>query len=339
VFRDEFQFETEIVGLNHRSKPQLQMDRSLITFIEEYDGPQNLLIVFYAGSSVRYQSTRRLELLPSLSSLTDRGAFTGGQINWYKTEDMLRSDEVDGDVLAILDTPYASNNEVGHIFNEENNYKGGDERTSRRFQLMAACDETTSGAENQSFTRALIDGMMRLLKDDSCPSFSTQKLHQSIEKVSARSGTTSLIWSLLPNKDHIFLAPLEFSATRRSKARLRGRGYLKLGLEIRDASLEEPQIEYLAGALSALLDKELIGLRRIDWLGFEPRKEALMSFTEHLSLRKSAAHQWKRIVAKKKQEAMDQREYTLRKEWRGTKEALGLESKPPTSPPSDTCAG
>ena len=316
MFYDEFHFETDIVELDHRSKPQHQMDRSLITFIEKYDGPQNLLIVFYAGCSVRYQSTRRLELLPSLHSSTDRISFTGGQINWFKTEDMLRSDEVDGDVLAILDTPYASKNETGHISNKENDYKGGEDRTSRRFQLMAACDGTISKAGDRSFTRALIDGMMDFLKHDSCPSFSTQKLHQSMEMVSGRSGITSLVWSLLPNKDHISLAPLKPTATPLDKARSRGRGYLKIGLEIRDASLEHPQVDYLARALSALLDREMIGLRRIDWLGFEPRKEALMSFTEHLSLRKRAAHQWKRFVAKKKQEAireqeaMDQREHT-----------------------------
>ncbi|KAI4910454.1 hypothetical protein J4E90_007890 [Alternaria incomplexa] len=109
VFRERFHFETDVVELNYQSKPQRQMDRIVTTFVETHDQPHNLLIVYYTGHATHYKNAGRLELLPSAEPSAAGGSPTSGQINWYKTEDFLCSDEVDGDVLAILDTEYASN--------------------------------------------------------------------------------------------------------------------------------------------------------------------------------------------------------------------------------------
>ncbi|KAH6868841.1 hypothetical protein BKA58DRAFT_317477 [Alternaria rosae] len=302
VFRERFHFKTDVVELNHRSKPQHQMDRVLTTFVETYDHPGNLLIVFYTGHSAHYKNAGRLEFLPSLESSTARGTSSGGQINWYKTEDYLCSDEIDGDVLAILDTEYASNGNIRRVSNDESSSNYRDQGTARCFQLINSCDLMPPGPE--SFTRILIDGLKELHEHNGDSAFSTQDLHQCVEM--RRPGTSSKMWSLLPNKRHILLTPTVQSGagTRvpQQHRRRPGRGYLKLGLEIRDASLEQEQVDYLVRVLLSSLDKPLIGLRGIDWLGFERREKELISFSENLSLKLRVFETWKRLVARRKED-------------------------------------
>jgi len=299
VLRERFHFKADVVEFNHGTKPQHQMDRALTTFFETYDRPHNLLIVFYAGCSAHYTNTGRLEFLPSLESSTARGTSTGGQINWYKTEDYLCSDEIDGDVLAILDATYASNGNKGHVYEDVSNSGYRDQEPTRRFQLFNSCDQMPPGPK--SFTRILIDGLKELHERNGDCAFSTQDLHQCIEI--RQPGTSSKIWSLLPDKRHILLRPMVPSGpdTRVAQQHRRrpGRGYLKLGLEIRDASLEQEQVDYLAKVLSRALDKQLIGLRGIDWLGFE-RREKVISFSDNSSLILRVFRIWQRFVARRK---------------------------------------
>jgi len=300
VFRDRFHFETDVAELSHRSKPQHQMDRVLTTFVENHDHPHNLLIVYYTGHAVHYKNAGRLEFLPSLESSTARGTSTSGQINWYKTEDYLRSDEIDGDVLAILDATYASNGNTGHVPEDVSNSNYRDQETTRRFQLMNGCGQIPPG--RLSFTRRLIDGLKELHERTNNSAFSTQDLHQCIEM--RPPGTSPELWSLLPDKRHIPLTPmvqLGLDARVPQQHRKRpGRGYLKLGLEIRDASLEQEQVDYLAKVLSRALDKQFIGLRGIDWLGFERREKEFISFSENLALKLRVIGKWKRLIAKRK---------------------------------------
>ncbi|KAI4649772.1 uncharacterized protein J4E79_009617 [Alternaria viburni] len=210
---------------------------------------------------------------------------TSVEINWYKTEDYLRSDEIDGDVLAILDATYASNGNTGHVPEDVSNSNYRDQETTRRFQLMNGCGQIPPG--RLSFTRRLIDGLKELHERTNNSAFSTQDLHQCIEM--RPPGTSPELWSLLPDKRHIPLTPmvqLGLDARVPQQHRKRpGRGYLKLGLEIRDASLEQEQVDYLAKVLSRALDKQFIGLRGIDWLGFERREKEFISFSENLALK------------------------------------------------------
>ena len=251
------------------------MDRVVTTFVETHDQPHNLLIVYYTGHAIHYKNAGRLEFLPSSEPPAAGGTSTSGQINWYKTEDFLCSDEVDGDVLAILDTEYVSNGDVRHVSNDEGHSNYKDQGTARQFQLISSRDNPAPGSE--SLTRALIDGLKELHEQNGHSAFSTQDLHESIRMNPIRSGISSKIWSLLPNKHHILLTPIarsEHHASESQQHRRRpGRGYLKLGLELEDSSLNQYQIDRLASILSSSLDDQFIGLRGIDWLGFERREE------------------------------------------------------------------
>jgi len=251
------------------------MDRIVTTFVETHDQPHNLLIVYYTGHATHYKNAGRLELLPSAEPSAAGGSPTSGQINWYKTEDFLCSDEVDGDVLAILDTEYASNGDVRHVSNDKSDSNHDDQGTARLFQLISSCNKPALGSE--SLTRELIDGLNELREENGHSAFSTQDLHHCMEMNPIRYGISSKMWSLLPNKRHILLTPIgqpEHDASEFQQHRRRpGRGYLKLGLELRDSSLNQDQIDHLASILSSSLDDQSIGLRGIDWLGFERRLE------------------------------------------------------------------
>jgi len=300
VFRERFHFETEVVELNHRSKPQRQMDRVVTTFVETYDQPRNLLFVYYTGQAIQYKNAGRLEFLPSLDPSKAGGNSTSGQINWYKTEEFLCSDEVDGDVLAILDTTYASKGDTDHISEDVSNSNYRDQKTTRRFQLINSCDQIPPGPE--SFTRMLIDSLKELHEHDDDSTFSTQDVYQRIEM--RRPGSSSELRCLLPDKRHILLTPMVQSGLDTSVPqqhhRRPGRGYLKLGFEIRDASLEEGQVDYLAKVLSGVLVNQFIGLRGIDFLGFERRGNISLFDIVFLKLR--VARNWKRLVARRKAE-------------------------------------
>ena len=251
----------------------------MTTFVETYDQPHTLLIVYYAGHAIHYKNAGRLELLPS-SEPSAAGTSTSGQINWYKTEDFLCSDEVDGDVLAILDTTYATNSDTRHVSNDEGDSNYRDRETTRRFELISSCDRIVPGSE--SLTRALIDGLKELHEQNGHSSFSTQDLYRCIAMNPIRSSISSKMWALLPNKRNILLTPIAQSENDTSvlqqHRRRPGRGYLNLGFELRDASFNQDQIDRLVSILSPSLDDQSIGLRGIDWLGFERRENGSSRF-------------------------------------------------------------
>lgn len=243
----------------------------MTTFVETHDQPHNLLIVYYTGHAIHYKDAGRLEFVPSSDPSAAGGSTTSGQINWYKTEDFLCSDEVDGDVLAILDTTYAINGDIRHVSNEESDSNHKDQGTARRFQLISSCERPAPGSG--SLTRALIDGLKELWERDENSGYSTQDLHQCIEINPIRSGISSKMWSLLSNKRHIFLTPIaqpkNDGAVLEQQRRRPGQGYLKLGFALKDPSLNKDQIDRLASILWSSLDVQSIGLSGIDWLGFE----------------------------------------------------------------------
>jgi len=256
------------------------MDRIVTTFVETHDQPHNLLIVYYTGHAIHYKDAGRLEFVPSSDPSAAGGSTTSGQINWYKTEDFLCSDEVDGDVLAILDTTYARNDDIRHVSKKGSDSNHKDQGTARRFELISSCDKPAPGFE--SLTRALIDGLKELWEFNEKYGYSTQDLHRCIAMNPMRSGISSKMWTLLPNKRHILLTPIvqsEHDASEYQQHRRRpGRGYLKLGLELEDSSLNQDQIDRLASILSSSLDVQSIGLRGIDWLGFESREKGFSRF-------------------------------------------------------------
>ncbi|KAF2129890.1 hypothetical protein P153DRAFT_366394 [Dothidotthia symphoricarpi CBS 119687] len=317
VFRNVYHFDTETVELNVKSKPQHQLNRHISEFIENHDGPHNLLIVYYTGHGQYREDSKFLELTASINPIKGKGLSKDARANWNKAEEKLRADEVEGDVLTILDTCYSSNL-----------VKSGNQDT-RKFELLSACgfDQTTAAPGNLSFTRALIDALKDLANVYVDRPFSTFRLNQCILQDKRRHDTPSALWFRLSNEQHILLAPLRPEKEHaRQKAGLlhTPRGFLTLRFALRDESLDREQIESLTKNLSkafntkSLNGKGLIRLRRIDWLGIKP---ASITHFERVALVMFVITQWKKVVLK-------------RREQKGTQEGVGMEIKTAKPPPT-----
>ncbi|KAF2868967.1 hypothetical protein BDV95DRAFT_578018 [Massariosphaeria phaeospora] len=296
VFRDRFHFYTETVELNLSSKPQHQLNRYLTAFVETHDGPNTLLIVYYTGHGVFREDHKHLELTASLTPASKKGFSKDARANWSKAEEILRSEDVEGDVLTILDTCYSSN--VA---------KSGKEDT-RTFELLSACsiDGTTAAPGNNSFTRALIDALYELSKEYVDRSFTTFHLNQRILLDPRRHDTPSQLWFRLQNNErHIRLAPLKPEKDHGAKMFAPPRGYLNLRFALRDEYLNREQIEFLTRNLAkAFNNKALVGLRRIDWLGMKPARSTHFG---RAALAMVAVAQWKKFLNKKQEERLSQR--------------------------------
>jgi hypothetical protein len=298
VFRDRFNFQTKTVELNLSSKPQHQMNRYLSEFVEEHDGPNNLLIIYYTGHGVFREDRGHLDLTASLAPTTERGFNKVAQCNWNKAEDILRSEDVECDILTILDTCYASN--LAKSGKEEN----------RVMELLSACaiDQTTAAGQN-SFTRALVDALRELLDDSGGRPISTFQLNQRILLDKRRHDTPSQLWYRLQHSDrHILLAPLKLQDNLEPQSPTLPqlpRGYLTLRFALRDESLNKEQIEYLTSNLAKAFNKKaMVGLRRVDWVGIKP---ARTTHFERAALATYVIKKWRNILKKKHEERQSKR--------------------------------
>lgn len=79
------------------------------SFIETNDGPNNLLIVYYSGHGVYKDLEHYLELRGTLHRGRGGGISQDAHANWNKVEEILRSEDVEADILTIIDACYASN--------------------------------------------------------------------------------------------------------------------------------------------------------------------------------------------------------------------------------------
>ncbi|KAF2501299.1 hypothetical protein BU16DRAFT_555792 [Lophium mytilinum] len=295
LFRNSFHYNTRIVELNVAKKPQHQLNRHISTFVEDCDGENNLMIVYYTGHGVYREHERYLELTASTKLSVKRGLNIAAQANWDKAEEALRDENVDGDVLTILDTCFSSNLT-----------KSGREDT-RTYELLSACglDGTTARPGENSFTRALIDSMKELLVEFPDRSFTTFHLNQRIILHPNRRDTPSLLWDRLRHHErHIRLCPLKPESDQTRKRRPPPGGYLTLRFAIRDEKLNSEQIQLLTRHLSeAFNNKAMIGVRSIDWMGIKP---ARVRHFRRAALALQACQQWKKMVKRRRLQRMQQ---------------------------------
>jgi len=194
---------TTIVELNVPDKAQHQLNRALATFVESYDGPRRLLIVYYCGHSAYDEGG--LMLVPSrISDFRHRNI----RCNWSKADAILRDDYVEGDVLVIMDTYFpASAARAG----APRSSTIEDGKNDRKYELLAASgeDDSTSSGTN-SFTCSLIDASKALVDEYAGSPFTTFHLNQRINVDPRRRNTLSRLISLSrPQERHILLCPLK----------------------------------------------------------------------------------------------------------------------------------
>ncbi|UPX14577.1 uncharacterized protein EKO05_0005055 [Ascochyta rabiei] len=299
VFREQFHFHTETVELNVASKPQLQLHRRISTFAAENDGPNSLMIVYYTGNGVYRELENYLQLFASIVPVMG-GGLKDAHVNWQKAEKILRSEDIDADVLTILDTCYASNSMHNRSSGGNGYSEGKSTNSSRRMELLSACpiDQTTASPGPWSFTRALIDTLRDLVRERGDKSFSTFYLNQRICMDVRRHETPSHLWRLLPNDQSISLAPIGTSECLRASSPPLAQ--LKLSFGLRDQSLNEKQVEFLAHCLTkALQNQTVVSVRKIDWLRLEPTP--LFQF-ERWTVIIIALLRWKKAVLTKRGE-------------------------------------
>lgn len=260
------------------------------------------MIIYYTGHGVYNDDKKYLELTASINPALGKGFTRDARCNWNKAEAKLQDEEVEGDVLTILDTCYSSNL-----------VKSGKGDT-RKFELLSACpiDQTTARPGQYSFTRALIDALDWLLKEHSDSPFSTFRLNQRINIDKRRSDTPSHLWSRVQsvqnNEQHILLAPLKppkSDTVHQPKYRLSPKGFLTLRFGLRDAELNQEQIEFMTKTLSkAFHNKAMVGLRRIDWVEIKPAPP--ITHFERLALVMFVITQWKKFLGKRREERASQ---------------------------------
>ncbi|KAH7392123.1 hypothetical protein DE146DRAFT_617915 [Phaeosphaeria sp. MPI-PUGE-AT-0046c] len=301
LFRDRYGYRAEIVELDVRSKPQHQLNRRILSFIAENDGPNNLLIVYYVGCGVFRDLEHYLELRAFVNPARARGFEKDARANWNRVEDILRSEDVESDVLTILDVGFTSN--IGQDL-PALPYTASSSAISesRCFELITSIQIDQSGAPigEGIFTRSLIDTLRSCLDEKPGQPISTFRLAQQINLDKRRVEAPVQIWSRGLQSKHILLQPLKPGLLQRYEM-FRGRtgGRLTLELELRDEQLNEAQIEYLANNIGkALRDKAILGLRKINWLGMEPVQQ---SHADRVALVMFAFVKWKEVVRQRRE--------------------------------------
>jgi hypothetical protein len=62
LFRQKFNYPTQVVELQNVTKPQLQLNLAVMNFVNKYNGPHNLLIIYYTGHGSFHEKSNLLEL-------------------------------------------------------------------------------------------------------------------------------------------------------------------------------------------------------------------------------------------------------------------------------------
>jgi hypothetical protein len=286
VFNSKFGFSTELVILENWTTPQHVMDQALNNFIEHNDGPRNLLIVYYNGLSEYHMDQNQLDLMghktPRYRQKRDPPS-----VNWNKSHDVLGSKAV-ADVLMILDTPHASNiaswwpdvhGNNGFSWLPRNQTHHIEQHSAKRFELICP-SKFDPVPRAYTFTYALIRVLITFAGTKTSQILSTWSLHERICEDPKRIDMESSILKTLPwSKRYIFLVPMGIVPDRFLQPKQKGKGYLKLGLELREEALSQTQIEEIVRTLKTLgRKKESPGLFGIDWLGFQAKDSAATFF-------------------------------------------------------------
>jgi hypothetical protein len=274
----------------------------LIDLIQETDGPQNLLIIYYVGLSVYNDLYGSLDLVPATRPDVAKSSLRDIRFNWGKTESLLDAEDIESDVLIIFDAPYYSHLAQKRESSLQSGPLENTRKNSKQLSVLAACtiDEKVQAPGDFSFTRTLIDVLLRLLKEHGTRPISTSRLHLEISKDERRRFSKPRI-RYLSNNQPIFLKPMPLGGGRVSSySVLPARGRLNLSLELRDRSLDKEQVDFLAKRLAETLrNQSLLGVRKIEWRGFEAVQT---SFFGQLSVAMYALVRWRNITRRRRAE-------------------------------------
>jgi hypothetical protein len=105
--------------------------------------------------------------------------------------------------------------------------------------------------------------------------FSTYDLHQRLQ---GRDDSPSQLWLRFPNDRNILLVSQHNEKGNMAPTMPRSRFRLTLTFDLRDATLDQDQIELLVNMFgNYIVQEQLLGIRRINWDGIKPTAQDLKS--------------------------------------------------------------
>jgi len=180
VFDEQFNYEVEKICLKPKKQNHMKRDRGtnlqidvyyeVSKFLKHHDGPNTLLVVYYAGHGKPGASNEHLELRSNDASPNhDEALQQYNTVVWNKTEAVLK--EAMADVLEIFDCCYAGN-------------LGLSRSPERTFEYLAATehDKLTRFPGKHSFTAALIWSLKELVRHQPEGRFTTYDLCKKIKE-------------------------------------------------------------------------------------------------------------------------------------------------------------
>ncbi|KAK7918081.1 hypothetical protein PG985_009955 [Apiospora marii] len=273
LFKERFKFETNRVVLTNDSETlaQNQLNFQLAKFVNEKDGMNTLLIVYYAGhgfSEYGMPGNDReiLKLTPS-TTMPRENITDPHEVVWDSADALIRKTRAD--VLVIFDCCHAGELERG--VRAYNNH--------RAFEYLAAtsANSTTKAPGPRSFTSALIWSLEHLLEKHTY--FSTQELVRTIHIDAPNfpdDQCPRLSEGLRPTMRKIMIAPLtEESKEKAAEANqavaadnLMKRRTRDLLLRFNfDGDITESMIQVLASQLKQLIQRGDIQAKAVSWEG------------------------------------------------------------------------
>ncbi|KAJ4356503.1 uncharacterized protein N0V89_004537 [Didymosphaeria variabile] len=269
IFTLGFGFGCRVARIKNDKNPQISLNFEILKHVNEHDGENNLLIVYYTGhgNQVNDGDGQHLELSALSLTLvsTQESEETSEYLpaaHWDKAEDPLKNLAA-ADALAILDCCFASTAAI----------KGRNEEF-RTYQLLAASaqDNPTNGPGKLSFTNALCESLEELLKESKDETFPVIKLWERIN--TKRKTQAALIWDRLQRyKRNIELGRLAPESDREAsfKGESPEQASLVLRLSLKTRDLENGKIEKLGRQLPVLCKEAGIPIRRMEWVKMEQR--------------------------------------------------------------------
>ncbi|KAL8895784.1 MAG: hypothetical protein Q9207_008010 [Kuettlingeria erythrocarpa] len=290
TFKSKFRYQTEVARLdatNPNANVQMQVNAQVAGFAMKHDGPDNLLIVYYAGHGTSHD-VHGLVLLGQRSpnDRIDPEKLEKNRIVWTKTEDLLK--EAQADVLEIFDCCYGGALAV----------RGDD----RLFEYLAATGIKgwTAVPGPNSFTKALIFALEHLVQKKE-GRFTTVDLLRTIRSYEhfprAQEPVLSDRKYPLNKAGRIMLHPLRPGNGDAEKAldtvgpHAVGNGQsMTLHFDFSE-DVGESHLKILGKTLTGMFERNTLGVYRVRWGGLEDTMvvRAVNLFRGGLERRRSTA--------------------------------------------------
>ncbi|KAK3725215.1 hypothetical protein LTR37_000726 [Vermiconidia calcicola] len=279
LFKDDFHFNSRVLKLDTRSRPQSQLNHAVAELVHRDDGPsrKHLLIVYYSGHGVaRGDGHLGFAGVPKdPCPVLEGGGRYLPMLKWTDAERDL--DLAEADVLIVLDCCCAA-----MIMNKELS------DDARSHEVIAATGrlQKTNAPGSRSFTRYFIDALKEELEKNNRQPFNTYDLNAEItRRRMLRTPYESRIFNRhanARNRRHIALAPLDHiqpvtpeQAVSRPK---RAREAATLDLQIsfsKRTRLADHEVKQLATKMFEAAKSTDLDIISIDWMEFKPRKEVV----------------------------------------------------------------